>query len=103
MAPRTPRPRSTTENSGRSTGGSLRPLSDFPLHDADGKTLSLGDRVEQVSVDENHGALRSRLHHYGKIIGRDRDRVYVVFEQGWHYMVNLPPHHLRFLDTPDGR
>jgi hypothetical protein len=54
-------------------------------------------------VDEDHGALRSRLHHYGKIIGRDRDRVYVIFDQGWQYMVNLPPQHLRFLDTSDGR
>jgi hypothetical protein len=77
-------------------------LSDFPLHDADGRTLSLGDQVEQDSVDEDHGALRSWLHHYGKIIGRDRYRGYVVFEQGWQQLVTLPPQHLRFLDTSDG-
>lgn len=103
MAPRTPRSRPAPENRGRTTGGAPRPLCDFPLHDANGSTLSLGDRVEQVTVDEDHGTLPSRLHHYGKIIGRDRDRVYVIFDQGWQYMVNLPPQHLRLLDTPDGR
>ena len=70
MVPRPPRPRSAPERPRRTTGGAPRPLRDFPLQDADGRTLSLGDRVEQVSVDEDHGALRSRLHHHGKIIGR---------------------------------
>jgi hypothetical protein len=100
MEPRTPRPRSTPENSRRTTGGAPRPLADFPLQDAEGRTLSLGDRVEQVSVDKDHGALRAWLHHYGKII--DRDRVYVVFDQGWQHLVTIPPQHLRLLDTPDG-
>ncbi|MBV9143869.1 MAG: hypothetical protein JO115_23615 [Pseudonocardiales bacterium] len=103
MEPRTPRPRFAPENSRRSPDGTFRPLKDFPLQDAEGRTLSLGDRVEQVSVDEDHGALRSRLHHQGKIVGRDWDRVYVVFDQGWHYLVNLPPQHLRLLDTPEIR
>ncbi|MBV9144190.1 MAG: hypothetical protein JO115_25270 [Pseudonocardiales bacterium] len=101
MEPRTPRPRSAPENSRRTTGGAPRPVSDCSLQDAEGRTLSLGDRVEQVSVDEDHGALRSWLHHYGKIIGRGR--VYVVFDQGWQHLVTIPPQHLRLLNTPDGR
>jgi len=103
MEPRTPRPRSAPENFRRSAGGASRPVSDCPLQDAEGRTLSLGDRVEQVSVDEDHGALRAWLHHYGKIIGRDRNRVYVVFEQRWQHLVTIPPQHLRLLNTPDGR
>ncbi|MBV9144123.1 MAG: hypothetical protein JO115_24925 [Pseudonocardiales bacterium] len=54
-------------------------------------------------MDEDHGALRAWLHHYGKIIGRDRDRVYVVFVQGWQRLVTIPPQHLRLLDTVEGR
>ncbi|MBV9143453.1 MAG: hypothetical protein JO115_21500 [Pseudonocardiales bacterium] len=54
-------------------------------------------------MDEDHGALRAWLHHYGKIIGRDRNRVYVVFEQRWQHLVTIPPQHLRLLNTPDGR
>lgn len=103
MAPCTPRPRSAAENSERNAQSSLRPLSEYPLHDAEGRKLSIGNQVEQVSIDEDHGASRSRLHHHGEIIGRDRQRVYVVFDQGWQYMVALPPQHLRLLNTPDHR
>ncbi|MGB6162141.1 MAG: hypothetical protein WCF33_12365 [Pseudonocardiaceae bacterium] len=79
-----------------------RPLSDFPLLDTEGTRMSLGSRVEQVVVEEAHGALRSRLHQHGEIIGRDRHLVYVRFEQEWQHLVTLRPHHLRVLNTPDG-
>ncbi|MGH3868895.1 MAG: hypothetical protein ACRDQ4_22800 [Pseudonocardiaceae bacterium] len=75
MAPRTPRPR-PTENPGHDTESTLpRPLSEFPLLDAEGTRMSLGNRVEQVVVEEAHGALRSRLHQHGEIIGRDHKMI----------------------------
>jgi hypothetical protein len=55
-------------------------LRDIPLLDAEGTEIPLGSRVEQVAVDEAHGALRSRLHHHGDVIGRGRHLVHVRFD-----------------------
>ncbi|MGH3865570.1 MAG: hypothetical protein ACRDQ4_05410 [Pseudonocardiaceae bacterium] len=55
-------------------------LCDIPLLDAEGTEIRLGSRVEQVAVDEAHGALRSRLHHHGDVIGRGRHLVFVRFD-----------------------
>lgn len=59
-------------------------LCDFPLLDADGTEIPLGSRVEQVAVDEAQGALRSRLHYHGDVIGRGRHLVHVRFEREYH-------------------
>ncbi|MGH3807026.1 MAG: hypothetical protein ACRDRU_10415, partial [Pseudonocardiaceae bacterium] len=58
-------------------------LCDIPLLDAEGTEIPLGSRVEQVAVNEAHGALRSRLHHHGDVTGRGRQLVYVCFDHEW--------------------
>jgi hypothetical protein len=78
------------------------PLCDIPLRDAEGTDIPRGSRVEQIAVDEAHGALRSRLHLQGEVIGRGRHLVYVRLDHG-HHLIALRPHHVRVLATPDGR
>ena len=70
-----------------------------PWRDVDGIHICLQNRVEQVAVDSNHGALRERLHHRGCIVGRGTHLIYVRFDRG-HQLVALRPHHVRVLD-PD--
>lgn len=66
------------------------PLSALPLRDAQGSQIPFRSRVEQVAVNEKHGALGSRLHQQGEVIGRDRRRVYVRFDDD-QQLVALPP------------
>jgi hypothetical protein len=72
-----------------------------PWRDAEGTDISFQSRVEQVVVDTEHGALASRLHQQGQVIGRGTNLVYVRFDRG-NQMIALRPHLLRVLDTPDG-
>ncbi len=69
--------------------------------DADTVHISDGCRVEQVAVDTEHGALPSRLHSQGEIIGRGTNRVNVRFD-GEAKMVSVGPHLVRVLDLPGG-
>lgn len=78
----------------------LHPASD-PWRDAEGTHISFQSRVEQVTVDIEHGALACRLHQQGQVIGRGTNLVYVLFDRG-NQMIALRPHLLRVLDTPDG-
>lgn len=76
------------------------PLRDIPLRDADGTDIRLLRRFEQVAVDPANGALPSRLHHQGKVIGRSAHLVYVLFDDGDQGIVPLRPHLLRLIDAP---
>ncbi|MGH3770737.1 MAG: hypothetical protein ACRDRW_04970 [Pseudonocardiaceae bacterium] len=42
------------------------PLDSIPLHDAEGALILFQSRVEQITVDQVHGALASRLHQQGR-------------------------------------
>jgi hypothetical protein len=75
-------------------------LRDIPLLDADGTEIPLSSRVEQVAVDEAHGALRSRLHHHGDVIGRGRHLVYVRFDHEYR-MTSLRSPLVRLLSAPE--
>jgi hypothetical protein len=77
-----------------------RPASD-PWRDTEGTHIPLQSRVEQVVVDTEHGALASRLHQQGQVLGRGTNLVYVLFECD-SQLIALRPHLLRLLDTPDG-
>jgi hypothetical protein len=77
-----------------------RPASD-PWRDAEGTPISLQSRVEQVAVDKEHGALASRLHHQGQVVGRGTTLVYVLFDHD-SQLIALRPHLLRVLNTTDG-
>jgi hypothetical protein len=72
-----------------------------PWLDAEGTHISFQSRVEQVTVDIEHGALPCRLHQQGQVIGRGTNLVYVIFDRGSH-LTALRPHHVRVLGTPDG-
>ena len=98
MPTRTPQP---TPGTGRDAEGIGIPLCDIPLRDAEGTRISLWSRVEQVAVDEAHGALPSRLHQQGEVIGRGRHVVYVRFDLEYQLVI-LRPHLVRVLTTPDG-
>jgi hypothetical protein len=66
-----------------------------PWCDAADVHISLQSRVEQVAVDEQHGALPSRLHQQGEVIGRGvGPLVYVRFDRG-NQLIALRPHHVR--------
>ena len=72
-----------------------------PLLDADGTPIPFKSRVEQIAVDNEHGAQPSRLHQQGQAIGRGTHQLYVRFDRDNH-TIALPPHLVRVLDTPDG-
>jgi hypothetical protein len=64
--------------------------------DADGAHLSLFCWVEQVTEHPERGALPSRLHQYGQVLGRGPDVLYVRFH-GEGHLISLPPQLLRLL------
>jgi hypothetical protein len=76
-------------------------LCDISLLDAEGTAIAVGSRVEQIAVDEAHGALRSRLHRQGEVIGRGRRLVYVRFAREG-YLTGLRSHLVRLVPAPDG-
>jgi hypothetical protein len=98
-----PTPAPLASDPWRDAEGNPLPLRDIPLHDAEGTRIYLSSqvRVEQVAVDEAHGALPSRLHRQGEVIGRGRDRLYVRFDLEYQLVI-LRPHLVRVLTTPDG-
>ena len=56
-------------------------------------------------MDQKHGALPNRLHHKAKVIGRDFDRICVVFDIGriGQQVLWLRPNLVRVIETPDYR
>lgn len=54
-----------------------RPVSEDPWLDAEGTPIPLQSQVEQITVDEAHGALLSRLHQQGQVIGQALHQLYV--------------------------
>jgi hypothetical protein len=72
-----------------------------PWRDAEGNLIPLLSRVEQVVVDTEHGALASRLHQQGQVVGRGTNLLYVLFDHD-SQLIALRPHLVRVLDTPDG-
>lgn len=77
--------------------GRLRSLARRPGH-----PYPLQSRVEQVTVDTEHGALPSRLHQQGQVVGRGTYLLYVIFDHG-DRLVALRPHLVRVLETRHGR
>ena len=77
-----------------------RPASD-PWRDAEGTPIPLQSRVEQVVVDKEHGALASRLHYQGQVVGRGTTLVYMLFDHD-SQLIALRSHLLRVLNTTDG-
>jgi hypothetical protein len=75
------------------------PLAANPLHDAEGTRILLQSRVEQITVDSNHGALLSRVHQQGQVIGRDLYLIYVRFDLD-QQLIALRPHLVRVIETP---
>lgn len=67
--------------------------------DAEGIHIHQGCRVEQVEVVAGLGALRSRLHHRGTVIGRGSTRLLVRFD-GEQSSVSIRPHLVRVLSSP---
>jgi hypothetical protein len=71
--------------------------------DAEGTRLALLCWVEQVAEHPDRGALFSRLHQQGQVLGRGPDVVYVRFaDEG--KLISLPSRLLRLLpDEPEQR
>jgi hypothetical protein len=71
------------------------------LRDVEGTPIPLDSRVEQVTVDEEHGALPSRLHQQGHAVGRGTHLLYVRFDCDKETVALRPqlarPHHGRCL------
>lgn len=70
--------------------------------DVDGANIALSCWVEQVAEHPESGALFSRLHQCGQVLGRGSQQLYVRFA-GEGQLISLPPHVLRLVPgAPDG-
>ena len=70
--------------------------------DADGNHVALFSWVEQVAEHPNCGALFSRPHQRGEVVGRGPDVLYVCFAGLGGRLVSVPPQLVRLLtDEPD--
>jgi hypothetical protein len=67
------------------------------LRDVEDTPIPFGSRVVQVVVDEERGALPSRLHQRGEVVGRGTQALYVRFED--RATVALWPELVRVLIT----
>ncbi len=69
--------------------------------DVDGTPIPVPCRIEQIAVSKEHGALASRLHQQGQVIGQGTKRLQVRFDD--NQVMSLRPHLVRVLEkTPDG-
>jgi hypothetical protein len=66
--------------------------------DVDGTRIALFCWVEQVAEHPEHGALLSRLHQQGQVLGRGPDVLYVRFA-GERQLISVPPGLLRLLPS----
>jgi hypothetical protein len=72
------------------------------LRDANDTPILFGSRVEQIAVDEEHGATALRLHEQGQVIGRDYELVCIRFDRDRETIV-LRPGLVRVVPAaPDG-
>jgi hypothetical protein len=70
--------------------------------DIEGSHISLFCWVEQVTESPGQGALFSRLHQRGQVVGRGHDQLYVCFS-GDGQLISLSPQLVRLLpDVPGG-
>jgi hypothetical protein len=69
------------------------------LRDTDGTPIPFQGRVQQVEVDEAHGAQPFRLHTQGHAIGRGVHLLYVRFSDD---TVAIRPDLVRVVHTTDG-
>lgn len=72
-----------------------------PWRDADGAPIPQQCRIEQVEVDKGHGALPSRLHKQGQVLGRGVTRLKMRFDDE-NKLVRVRPHLVRVLTMPGG-
>jgi len=72
-----------------------------PWRDADGAPIPPQCRVVQIAVDKQYGALPSRLHHHGQVLGHGINRLTVRFDDTT--TLNIRPHLVRVLTTPGSR
>jgi hypothetical protein len=77
-----------------------RPAYD-PWRNAHGVSTPPQCRIEQITIDKIHGALPSRLHQQGQILGHGLTRLIVRCDHK-HDPVTLRPHLVRVLTTPSG-
>ena len=71
--------------------------------DVEGSRITLFCWVEQVAEHPDHGALFSRLHQSGQILGRGPGVLYVRFA-GECQLISVPPELLRLLpNEPEQR
>lgn len=72
--------------------------------DAHGTPIRLFCWVEQIAEHPKHGALFSRLHRRGEVIGRGPDVLYVRFAGEGQMAISVAPHLVRLLPSePDER
>jgi hypothetical protein len=69
-----------------------------PWRDADGAPIPQQCRIEQIDVGKKHGALPSRLHKQGRVLGRGTTRLIVQFDKE-DKAVSIRPHLVRVLVT----
>lgn len=50
--------------------------------DIDGTPIPLGCRIEQITVDQDQGAMPSRLHQHARVVGLGHDVAAGVFRAG---------------------
>lgn len=81
-------------------GGAPR-LALYRWSDVEGTPLALGCRIEQIAVDQAQGAMRSRLHQQGLVIG-DTTWLQVCFDRD-QMLVVLRAHLVRVLDASQSR
>lgn len=67
------------------------------LRDVEGTPIPFNSWVQQVAVDQDHGAAPTRLHQHGQAIGRDTHLLYVRFRDE---TIALRPELVRVLTTP---
>ncbi|MGH4011290.1 MAG: hypothetical protein ACRDTH_24540 [Pseudonocardiaceae bacterium] len=72
-----------------------------PWRDIDDTPIPQQCRIQQVEVSKNFGALPSRLHQQGQVIGRGQSRLIVRFDHE-NDLVRIRPHVVRVLTTPGG-
>lgn len=72
-----------------------------PWRDSDGHPIPLQCPIEQVAVGKKHGALPSRLHLCGQVVGRSLTRLTVRFD-GENKLVGIRPHLVRVLQQQEG-
>ncbi len=74
-----------------------------PWRDVDGIPIMVGYRVQQVTVHKEYGAVLSRLHWLGEVVGRGNSRVIVHFDNhNDDRLVSVRPHLLRVIPQQPG-